>query len=122
MQKWKLLAAFVVAGISVSLLAFRLFSGWDGGAPSYDWECAQCHYRFRRAVKSASADVAVTQCPKCKAQTAERVMHYQCRKCWHKYDLRGSKATLANIICPACGSRAARDLDHPIPGDDQPAQ
>jgi DNA-directed RNA polymerase subunit RPC12/RpoP len=64
----------------------------------------------------------VTQCPKCKAQTAERVMHYQCRKCWHQYNLRGSQATLANIICPACGSRAARDLDHPIPGDDQPVQ
>ena len=61
-------------------------------------------------------------CPKCKGKTAERIMHYQCRKCWTKYDLRGSKATLANIICPACGSRAARDLDHLIPGDDEPVE
>ena len=49
-------------------------------------------------------------------------MHFQCRKCWKKYDLRGSQATLANIICPACSSRAARDLDHLIPGDDEPVE
>ena len=49
-------------------------------------------------------------------------MHYQCRKCWKKYDLRGSQATLANMICSACQSRAARDLDNPIPGDDEPVE
>jgi rRNA maturation endonuclease Nob1 len=47
-------------------------------------------------------------------------MRYQCRNCWTKYELRGSKASLQNMICHSCGSRAARDLDHPIPGDDEP--
>ena len=73
-------------------------------------------------MRNAAADRAVMECPKCKVTAAERIMHYQCRKCWTKYDLRGSKATLANIICPACGSRAARDLDHLIPGDDEPVE
>ncbi len=71
---------------------------------------------------NAPADVPVILCPKCKAESAERIMHYQCRKCWKKFDLRGAQATLANLVCPTCSSRAARDLDHLIPGDDEPVE
>ena len=64
----------------------------------------------------------IIHCPKCKTKAAEREMHFQCRKCWNRYDLRGSQAILSNLICPRCGSRAARNLDHPIPGDDEPVE
>jgi hypothetical protein len=33
-----------------------------------------------------------------------------------------NQAALANIVCPACAGRAARDLDNPIPGDDEPVE
>src|SRR2546422_889756 len=104
MRNWKLLAAWVVAAAAISLLVYRLLPGPRGHAPAYTWECGQCQYHFRHTVANAAADVPVIQCPKCKANSAERIMHYQCRKYWKKYDLRGSKAALANIICPTCGS------------------
>lgn len=122
MKNLKLLAVAVLAAGAVAVLVYRLLPGSTARTPTYDWQCAKCQYQFRLAVRNAAADRAVMECPKCKATAAERIMHYQCRKCWKKYDLRGSKATLANIICPACGSRAARDLDHLIPGDDEPVE
>ena len=122
MQKWKLLATSILAVAAVTLLVHRLLPGSADKVPTYDWECTRCHYRFRHSVPNAAADVPVITCPKCKTKSAERVMHFQCRKCWKKFDLRGSRATLANIVCPACGSRAARDLDHPVPGDDEPVE
>lgn len=120
MRKWKFLASLLLAAAALAFLGYRILPELKRKAPTYDWECNQCHYRFRHTVASVAADLPQIDCPKCKAATAERIMHYQCRKCWKKYDLRGSKATLANIICPGCGSQAARDLDHPIPGDDEP--
>jgi len=122
MRKWRLLAALVVAAAALALLVSRLLPGSAGRVPTYDWECARCQYHLRHRVANAAADLPVITCPKCKTKSAERVMHFQCRKCWKKYDLRGSQATLANIICPACSSRAARDLDHLIPGDDEPVE
>jgi len=122
MQKSKLLAVAAVAAAAVIVLVYRLLPGSAGRVPTYDWQCVQCQHHFRQSVRDAAADRPVIDCPKCKATSAERLMHYQCRKCWKKYDLRGSQATLANILCPACGSRAARDLDHPIPGDDEPVE
>ena len=122
MQKWKLIAASLAAVAAISLLAFQFFGRWTDRAPTYDWECAKCQHRFRHSVPNAASDLPVIECPKCKAPSAERLMHYQCRNCWTKYDLRGAKATLANIVCPGCRSRAARDLDHPIPGDDEPVE
>jgi putative FmdB family regulatory protein len=122
MQKFKLIAAIAVAVTAVTVLLFRILPGSAGRAPTYDWQCAQCQHRFRHTVRDAASDRPVMNCPKCKAAAAERIMHYQCRKCWRKYDLRGSQATLANMVCPGCGSRAARDLDHPIPGDDEPVE
>src|SRR5262245_59486119 len=120
MQKWRLIAASFAAIAAVSLLAFQFFPRRTDRAPTYDWECAKCESRFRQPVRDAASELPVIDCPKCKARSAERLMHYQCRNCWTKYDLRGTKANLANIICPSCRSRAARDLDHPIPGDDEP--
>ena len=108
--------------MAVSWLAYRYLPARFNRAPTYDWQCSQCQYRFRQSVQNAAADLAIIACPKCKAKTAERNMHFQCRKCWHKYDLRGAQATLSNLVCPRCGSRAARDLDHPIPGDDEPVE
>jgi DNA-directed RNA polymerase subunit RPC12/RpoP len=101
---------------------FWIFGRSSDRVPSYDWECAKCHYHFRKAIRDAASDLPVIDCPKCHAPAAERVMHYQCRKCWKKYDLRGNQAVLANIVCPACASRAVRDLDNPIPGDDEPVE
>jgi hypothetical protein len=46
-------------------------------------------------VQNAAADLPIITCLKCKAKTAEREMHFQCRKCWNKYNLRGAQATLA---------------------------
>jgi len=122
MSRWKFPGAFVVAAAAVAVLAYRLLPGLTSHAPAYDWECGRYQYRFRQIVRDAAADVPVMICPKCQAKSAERLMHYQCRKCWQKYDLRGAQATLANLVCPACGSRAARDLDHLIPGDDEPVE
>ena len=122
MRKWKLLAAFAFAAVAVSFLLYRHLPGRTGRAPTYDWQCTRCQYGFRQSVKNAAADLAVIVCPKCKEKAAERVMHFQCRKCWKKYDLRGSQTTLVHIVCPSCDSRAARDLDHLIPGDDEPVE
>jgi len=122
MKSLKLLAVTVVAVAAVTLFVFQLRRGSAVRAPTYDWQCSKCQYQFRLPVRDAAADRPVIECPKCKALAAERVMHYQCRKCWHKYDLRGTQAKLANIVCPSCGSRAACDLDHPIPGDDEPVE
>jgi putative FmdB family regulatory protein len=122
MERTKFAMAFVLVAAAIGLLVYRLLPGPGGETPVYDWECAKCQTRFREGVVNAAADVPVIDCPKCKTKSAERVMHFQCRQCWKKYDRRGSQATLAQIVCPACGSRAARDLDHPIPGDDEPVE
>ena len=122
MKNLKLPAVAVLAAAAVAVLVYQLLPGSAARTPTYDWQCAKCQYQFRLPVRNAAADRPVIECPKCQAAAAERIMHYQCRKCWKKYDLRGSKASLANIICPACGSRAARDLDHLIPGDDEPVE
>src|SRR4030095_16321793 len=122
MQKWRLVAVATLTAAALSLLAYRLLPGRTGQTPSYEWQCAQCQHRFRQAVRDAAGDRTVVDCPKCKAAAAERIMHFQCRNCWTKYDLRGSHATLGNMVCPACGGRAARDLDNPIPGDDEPVE
>jgi len=122
MQKSKLLAAAVLAAVAVTVLLCQFLPSSADRTPTYDWQCAQCQYQFRRPVRDAAADRPVIECPKCQATAAERLTHYQCRKCWNKYDLRGSQATLANIVCPACGSRAARNLDHLIPGDNEPVE
>jgi putative FmdB family regulatory protein len=122
MPKLKLVVVALGAAAAVILLIYRILPGSADRTPTYDWQCAQCQHQFRHPVRDAAADRPVIECPKCKATAAERLMHYQCRKCWRKYDLRGAQATLANVVCPACGSRAARDLDHPIPGDDEPVE
>ncbi len=122
MRTGKTLGAIALAVLALGLVAWRLLPGLSSHAPTYDWECAKCQYHFRRAIQNAAADLPVITCPKCKETAAERVMHFQCRSCWKKYDLRGSQAILAHIVCPGCGSRAARDLDHLIPGDDEPVE
>jgi putative FmdB family regulatory protein len=122
MKKLNLVAAAVLAAAAVGVLAYELRQGRQDPSRTYDYQCTHCQHRFRRPVKSGAEDRPVIECPKCKQMAAEKIMHYQCRKCWTKYDLRGSQATVANIVCPACGSRAARNLDHPIPGDDEPAE
>lgn len=122
MQKWRLLAAALAATVAAGVLVYRLLPRSADRIPTYEWQCAGCQHRFRQSVPDAAADRPVIACPKCKGVLAERIMHYQCRKCWAKYDLRGSQATLANMVCPACGSRAARNLDQPIPGDDEPVE
>jgi putative FmdB family regulatory protein len=122
MKTLKLLAATVLAVGAAVVLVRQLWPNPADRAPTYDWQCAKCQYHFRLPVRDAAADRPVIECPKCKTATAERVMHFQCRKCWGKYDRRGTQAKLENIVCPACGSRAARDLDHPIPGDDEPVE
>ena len=121
MKPLKLLTVVVLAA-AVAFLGHQLWPGAAVRMPTYDWQCAKCQYQFRFPVRDAAADRPVIECPKCKALAAERIMHYQCRKCWAKYDLRGTQAKLANIVCPTCGSRAARDLDHLIPGDDEPVE
>lgn len=122
MKKLNLVAAAVLAAAGVGVLAYELRQGPQDQSRTYDYQCTHCQYQFRRPVKSGAEDLPVIECPKCKQMAAEKIMHYQCRKCWTKYDLRASQATVANIVCPACGSRAARNLDHPIPGDDEPAE
>jgi putative FmdB family regulatory protein len=122
MQKWKAIGALVFAIGAVSILIYQLVPGRGDRPPVYEWSCSKCGHQFRQAVRLAAEDLPVIDCPKCKTASAERLMHYQCRNCWTKYDLRGSKATLANIVCPSCRSRAARNIDHPIPGDDEPIE
>lgn len=122
MKSLKLLAVSVLAVAAVAFLVYQLRPGSAYRAPTYDWQCSKCQYQFRFTVRDAASDRPVIDCLKCKALAAERIMHYQCRKCWHKYDLRGTQAKLANIVCPSCGSRAARDLDHLIPGDNEPVE
>src|ERR1700722_5330743 len=122
MKKLKLIVAAVLAATAVAVLAFEFRQGPQDQSRSYDYQCTHCQYQFRRLVKNGMDDPAVMECPKCKEMAAEKIMHYQCRKCWTKYDLRGAQAKLANIVCPACGSRAARNLDHPTPGDNEPVE
>jgi DNA-directed RNA polymerase subunit RPC12/RpoP len=121
-KKLKLAAAAILAAAGVAALVYELRQGPQDQSRTYDYQCTNCQYRFRRHVKSGIEDMAVIECPKCKQIAAEKIMHYQCRKCWTKYDLRASHASLANVVCPACGSRAARNLDHLIPGDNEPAE
>ena len=122
MTALKLLAAALLAVAAVVILGRQFRPNPANRTPTYDWQCAKCQHQFRRPVRDAASDRPIIECPKCKAPAAERIMHFQCRKCWQKYDRRGAQARLENIICPACGSRAARDLDHPIPGDDEPVE
>ena len=120
MQKLKLLAGAVFAAAAVALLVYQIRPGSANRAPTFDWQCSQCQHQFRLPVRTAAADLPIMECPKCKAPAAERIMHFQCRNCWKKYDLRGANTTRGHIVCPACGSGSARDLDNPIPGDDTP--
>jgi putative FmdB family regulatory protein len=122
MKKLKLFAAAVPAVAAVAVLVYELRPGLADQSRTYDYQCTHCQYQFRRLVNNGAEDRAVIECPKCKEIAAEKIMHYQCRKCWTKYDLRGAQAFLVNIVCPACGSRAARNLDHPIPGDNEPVE
>ena len=120
MQQLKLLGGGVLAAAALALLVYQMWPNSANRAPTFDWQCSKCGYQFRLSVRDAASDLPVIQCPKCKALAAERVMHFQCRNCWKKYDLRGSNTTRGHIVCPACGSPSARDLDNPIPGDDTP--
>jgi DNA-directed RNA polymerase subunit RPC12/RpoP len=122
MKKLKLVAVAVAAATAVAVLVYELPPGAADPSRTYDYQCAHCQYQFRRFVKDGTEDPAVMECPKCKEMAAEKIMHYQCRKCWAKYELRGARASLANMVCPACGSRAARNLDHLIPGDNEPVE
>jgi len=122
MRRLKMVSVAIAAAAAVASLVYQLLPGLGSRAPTYDWKCSKCQYQFRLPVRDATADRSVIECPKCKALAAERIMHYQCRSCWSKYDLLGTNAILAKIVCPTCGSLAARDLDHPIPGDDEPVE
>jgi putative FmdB family regulatory protein len=112
----------IIAAATIYIIFW--FTGTVGSsAPTYDWQCGKCEYRFRHTVRNAAADVPIIECPECGETTAERIVHFQCRKCWEKFDMRGSVTTnLANLVCPHCGNTALRNLDHPIPGDDQPVR
>lgn len=120
MQKLKMLAGAVLVIGAIALLVHQLRPSAANRDSTFAWQCAKCQYQFRSPVRTAVEDKPVIQCPKCKALAAERIMHFQCRNCWHKYDLRGTNTTRNNIVCPACGRRSARDLENPIPGDDTP--
>jgi putative FmdB family regulatory protein len=120
MQRWKLIGAVFLAVAAVGVLVYRVLPGREGGVPTYEWQCARCQHRFRHAIRDAASDLPVMACPACGAEAAGRIVRYQCRKCWAKYQRVGVQATLANVVCPECGSRAARDLDNPIPGDSEP--
>ncbi len=120
MKALKLIAGLVLALAAVAWLVYQVWPRSTNREPSFDWQCTQCQYKFRAPVRTAAADRPVIDCPKCRTTTAERIMHFQCRKCWTKYDLRGTNTTRGHIACPACASPAARDLDNPIPGDDTP--
>ena len=122
MQRLKLVAGLALAGAALALLTYRILPGSANRTPTFDWQCTKCQYQFRLPVRDAASDRPVIECPKCKTLAAERILHLQCRNCWHKYDLRGSNTTRGHITCPACGSRSARDLDNPMPGDDTPAE
>jgi putative FmdB family regulatory protein len=110
----------VVAVIAIA--TYWLFFGHRKKTPVYEWQCSKCQHLFKRPVANAAADRPVIECPECGAFSAERIMHFQCRMCWEKFDLPGWKATRFYLACPACGSTIVRDLDNPIPGDDKPAQ
>ena len=120
MQNLKLLAGSLVAVAAVAFLVYQMRPNPAKRVPTFDWQCAKCKYQFRLPVRDSASDRPVIECPKCKALAAERILHLQCRNCWHKYDLRGSNTTRGHVICPACGSGSARDLDNPMPGDDTP--
>ena len=99
-----------------------LYGGGSEKPPVYEWQCSQCQYLFHHDVADAASDRPVIECPKCKEVSAERIMHFQCRMCWKKFDLSGWQATRIGIVCPDCGNRIVRDLDNPIPGDDRPLE
>ena len=121
MKNVKFLAVAALA-VAVCFCVYRLRPVPGNPAPTYDYQCTNCGYTFRYTVHNTAEDRPIIECPKCKAMAAERMMHFQCRKCWTKFNLPGPKATLANLVCPNCGSRAVRDLDNPIPGDDTPVE
>ena len=120
MQKLKLLAGAVLAIGAIAVLVYQMRPSPANRTPTFDWQCTKCQYQFRLPVRTSAADRPVIECPKCKAVAAERIMHFQCRNCWKKYDLRGSSTTRGRIQCPDCGNFSARDLDNPMPGDDTP--
>ncbi|MHC4364205.1 MAG: FmdB family zinc ribbon protein [Planctomycetota bacterium] len=119
-----LTCACVTVIVAASIYIIYWFTGTSKGrAPVYDYRCAKCEHSFTRRIRDVGDDVPIVECPKCAELTAERVTHFQCRKCWEKFDMRGSETTqLANLVCPHCGNTALRNLDHPIPGDDQPVE
>ena len=117
-QKLTLAIILVVAGAAG--VYFLLFGG-KNPPPVYEWQCSECQHLFQKEVASAAQDRPVIECPECGALSAERIMHFQCRMCWEKFNLSGWQATRFYMECPACGSTIVRDLDNPIPGDDKPA-
>jgi putative FmdB family regulatory protein len=121
-KKLKLAGAAILAAVATAGLVYELRQGPQDQSRTYDYRCNNCQYQFRRQIKNGIDDAPLIECPKCKQVKAEKIMRYQCRKCWTKYDLRATEASLANVVCPACGSRAARNLDHLIPGDNEPVE
>jgi len=122
---WRTLLTWALIAVIVGSTAFLIY--WFAGgvvdkAPTYDWVCTECGYSFRQAIRDASEDRPVIECPECGTLTAERMMHLQCRKCWEKFDLSSSQAAELGFVCQNCGSNAIRDLDNPIPGDDGPVE
>ena len=120
MRTLKLIAVMVLAIAAVAFLVYQIRPGSANRTLTFDWQCTKCQHQFRLPVRDAASDRPVIECPKCKALAAERILHLQCRNCWKKNDLRGANTTRGHIVCPACGSGSARDLDNPIPGDDTP--
>lgn len=118
----KRLIVVIVIAVIFSTGAYWLLFGHRDKPPVYEWLCSECQYKFEQPVVNAAADRPVIQCPKCNKLTAQRIMHFQCRMCWEKFDLPGWQATRFSLACPACGSTIVRDLDNPVPGDDKPAQ
>jgi putative FmdB family regulatory protein len=119
------LCIVVVLAVAVIIIgAYWFLYGGSEKPPVYEWQCSQCQHLFYHDVIDAASDRPVIECPKCKTVSAERIMHFQCRMCWKKFDLPGRQATRwsTSIACPDCGSRMVRDLDNPVPGDDRPVE
>ena len=123
MKNLKLLAAAALAAGAVAAMVYYLVTlGPTVKGLNCDYQCTKCGNKFSVIVYDAASVKNLIKCPKCGELAAERVIHFQCRKCWRKFDMPASKATIANIICPYCDSRAVRDLDNPIPGDNEPVE
>ena len=112
----------VLAVAVVIIGAYWFLYGRSEKPPVYEWQCSECQYLFEKPIVTAAEDKPVIECPKCKTVSAARIMHFQCRMCWEKFDLLGWEVTRWSLACPDCGGRAVRDLDNPVPGDDLPVE